>query len=136
MPDAISRIAADNVRLARSRTLLDLADGTYNLIRIPKFAFVDEVYFWVTTAYAGGSTGAAEIGFSGNGETADVNGFMDTTQAGARATGMKRMTPDAEPGSKGKWFQTASGMLTITFAKGDDSTLVTGWVFMKYYVLH
>jgi hypothetical protein len=136
MPDAISRIAADNVRLARSRTLLDLVDGTYNLIRIPKFAFVDEVYLWITTAYSGGSGGAVEVGFSGNGETADPNGFMDATQAGGRATGMKRATGDTEPGSQGKWFQTASGMLTLTLAKGDDSTLITGWIFMRYYVLH
>jgi hypothetical protein len=136
MPDAISRIAADNVRLARSRTLLDLADGTYNLIRIPKFAFVDEVYFWVTTAYAGGTTGAATVGFTGNGESADPDGFMDATFADGRATGMKRMTGDAQPGSQGKWFSTASGMLTLTLAKGDDTTLLRGWLFMKYYVLH
>jgi basic membrane lipoprotein Med (substrate-binding protein (PBP1-ABC) superfamily) len=136
MPDAISRIAADNVRLARSRTLLNLADGTYNLIRIPKFAFVDEVYLYITTAYAGGTTGAGTVGFTGNAESADVDGFMDATVAGVRATGMKRMTTDAQPGSQGKWFQTASGMLTITLAKGDDTTLMTGWLFMKYFVLH
>lgn len=136
MPDIISRIAADNVRFARSRTLLDLADGTYNVIPIPKFAFVDEVYFNITTAYAGGSTGAATVGFTGNGESADVDGFLDATAAGARATGMKRMTIDAQPGSQGKWFQVASGMLTLTLAKGDDTTLLRGWLFMKFFVLH
>lgn len=136
MVDFYSGIAADNIRLARSRTLLDLADGTYDLIRIPKFAFVDEVWFWITTAYAGGSSGAATVGFKGNGETADPDGFMDATQAGARAAGMKRMTPDAQPGSQGKWFSTASGTLTLTLAKGDDTTLLRGWMFMRYYVLH
>lgn len=135
MVNRLSLRASDNHRLVRSDTLLELADGTYNLIRIPKFAFVDEVWLSITQAYAGGSTGAATVGFVGNGETADTDGFMDATQAGARATGMKRMSEDAQPGSKGKWFSAAGGLLTITLAKGNDTTLLIATVFMRFSVL-
>ena len=135
MPDKLSLKASDNFRLIRSDNLLELADGTYNLIRIPKFAFVDEIWFSVTQAYAGGAGGSATIGFIGNGETADPDGFMDATACGARATGMKVMTADAQPGSQGKWFNTAGGLLTITLAKSTDTTLLKATVFMRFSVL-
>lgn len=136
MPDIISHKTSDNFRLARSNTLYTLADGTYSLLVIPKFAFVDGVWFWVTQAYAGGSGGSATIGFTGNGETADPDGFMDATACGARALGMKAMEDDTQPGSKGKWFSAAGGLLTITLAKSTDTTLLIGTVFMRYSVLH
>ena len=136
MPDLICTAAADNFRLARSKQLVSLADGTYNLIRIPKYAFVDEIWFYVSTAYAGGAGGAATIGFLGNGETADPDGFMDAAAAGGRATGMKFMSSDAQPGSKGKWFTTAGGMLTITLAEATDTTLLIGVVLMRFSVIY
>jgi len=134
--DFISHAAADNFRLARSKTLYELADGTYNLIHIPKFAFVFNVWFYVTTAYAGGANGAVTIGFLGNGESADPDGFMDSAWAAGRVAGVKEMHGDTQPGSKGKWFMDASGFLTITLSKGTDSTLLQGFVFMHYAVLH
>lgn len=134
--DMICTAAADNYRLARSKSLVELADGTYNLIRIPKYAFVDQVWFWITQAYAGGSGGSATIGFVGNGETADPDGFMDASQAGGRTTGMKLMTADTQPGSKGKWFTTAGGLLTITLAKSTDTTLLKGVVLARFSVLY
>ena len=134
--DFLSFSASDNFRLARSKTLYDLADGTYNLIQLPKFAFVDQVWFYVSQAYAGGSGGSATIGWTGNATTADADGFMDATQAGARATGMKVMTGDTQPGSQGKWFDGGSGCVTITLAASTDSTLLRGFVFVRYSVLH
>jgi hypothetical protein len=128
--------ASDNFRLARSKTLYDLADGTYNLILLPKYAFVSQVWFYVTQAYAGGAGGSATIGYSGNGTTAAATGFMDATAAGGRATGMKIMTEDTEAGSKGKWFTGGSGFVTITLAASTDTTLLRGYVFVKYSVLH
>ena len=128
--------ASDNIRIARSKHLVSLADDTYDLILIPKFAFVMQVWFLVTTAYAGGTNGSATIGFKGNGESADADGFMDATAAGGRATGVKLMSDDAQPGSKGKWFTTASGFLTITLNDGDDTTKLIGHVVMAYSVLH
>ena len=135
MTDFISTRVADNYRLARSNTLLSLADGTYSIIRIPKFAFVDGVWLYITTAYAGGSGGSATIGFIGNGETADTDGFMDATACGARATGYKFSGDDTQPCSQGKWFSGAGGMLTITLAKSSDTTLMIGLVFMRYTVI-
>jgi hypothetical protein len=136
MPDFLSTIAADNIRLARSKTLVNLADGTYNLIMLPKFAFVKQIWLYVSVAYAGGAGATGTIGFTGNGETADPDGFMDATAAGVRATGMKIMTADAQPGSQGKWFNSAGGCITITLAKSTDTTLLTGWVFAGYSILH
>lgn len=136
MPDFQSFAASDNFRLARSKTLYQLADGTYNLILLPKFAFVTQIWFIVTTAYSGGAGASATIGFTGNGETADPDGFMDATQAGARATGVKIMTEDTQPGSKGKWFNTAGGFLTITLDDSTDTTLLIGHVLCQFSVLH
>jgi hypothetical protein len=134
--DFLSFSASDNFRLARSKTLYDLADGTYNLIQLPKFAFVDQVWFYVSQAYAGGSGASATIGWTGNGTTADPDGFMDATQAGARATGMKVMTGDTQPGSQGKWFDSGSGCVTITLDDNAETTLLRGFVFVRYSVLH
>jgi hypothetical protein len=136
MPDLISKIASDNFRLAKSKTLVSLADGTYNIIQIPRYAFISQIWLVVTTAYAGGADGAATIGFTGNGETADADGFMDAAAADGRALGVKIMTDDAQPGSKGKWFNAAGGMLTITLDDGSDTTLMSGYVLMQYSVIH
>lgn len=136
MPDFISTIASDNFRLARSKTLQELADGTYNIINLPKFTFVHGVIFYVTQAYAGGAGGSATIGFTGNGESADPDGFMDATAADGRATGYKHSIDDGQPASKGKWFNAAGGQVTITLAKSTDTTLLIGYVFVKYSVLH
>lgn len=136
MPDFQSFAASDNFRLARSKTLYQLADGTYNLILLPKFAFVMQLWLIITTAYAGGAGGSATVGFTGNGETADPDGFLDATAAGGRATGVKLMTDDAQPGSKGKWFNSASGFLTITLDDSTDTTKLIGHVVVAYSVLH
>jgi len=136
MPDFQSFAASDNFRLAKSKSLYELADGTYNLILLPKFAFVSELWFYVVQAYAGGTNGSATIGFTGNGETADPDGFMDAAACGARATGYKLMSDDAQPGSKGKWFNAASGFVTITLDDSTDTTLLRGFVFVQYSVLH
>jgi hypothetical protein len=61
---------------------------------------------------------------------------MDATQAGARATGMKIMTEDGQPGSKGKWFSEGSGCVTITLDDNAETTLLRGFVFVRYSVLH
>ena len=128
--------ASENFRLARSKPLVTLADGTYDLIMIPKYAFVMNVWFQVTQAYAGAASGSATIGWKGNATTADPDGFMDAAWAAALVTGMKEMHGDTQPGSKGKWFSDGSGFLTITLSKGTDTTLLIGQVFMQFSVLH
>jgi hypothetical protein len=128
--------ASDNFRLARSKTLYDLADGTYNIIQVPKFAFIDQLWFIVTTAYAGGADGSATIGYTGNATTAVAAGFMAAGTTLARAAGTKIMTADTAAGSKGKWFSDGSGCVTITLAASTDTTALRGYVFVRYSVLH
>ena len=124
MPDFQSFSASDNVRFARSKTLYQLADGEYNLILLPKFAFVFGTWLVISQAYAGGANGAATIGYTG---TAD--GFMAAATSLARATGTKYS-------STAKWFNTASSFLTITLSDGSDTTLMIGHVIVAYTVLH
>lgn len=137
MTDKLSLKASDNYRLTRSDTLLELADGTYNIIMIPQYAFVDQIWLSITQAYSTGTgTATGTVGFVGNGETADPDGFMDAATCAVTATGMKIMTTDAQPGSKGKWFNTAGGLLTITLDDDGESTLMIATVFMRFSVLH
>ena len=135
MPDLFSIIASDNFRMARSKTLVSLADGVYNLIRIPQYSFVLGVWLEVTTAYAGGGGASALIGWIGGGG-ADADGFMDAAACDARATGVKSSWADTQPGSKGYWFDSADAVLTITLDDSTDTTLMIGTVFMCYSVLH
>jgi len=127
---------SDNFRMARSGIFSEYADGTYGVLVIPKFAFLDQIWLHITQAYAGGASGSATVGWEGNAGTADPNGFMDTVGCAARTTGMKIMTEDAQPGSVGKWFNSGRGMITVTLAKSTDSTLLIGQVFARYSVIH
>lgn len=127
---------SDNFRMARSGKFVEKADGTYGVILLPRYAFVDQIWFIVTQAYAGGASGYATIGWEGNAGTADPNGFMDVVAAGARTLGMKVMTEDAQPGSVGKWFSEGRGHVTVTMAKETDTTLLIAEVFCRYSVIH
>lgn len=135
--DFMSLVATDSVRLARSKNLIDKADGTYNIIRFPHYAFVREVVLIITVAYGEIKDGTITLGFTGNGETADPNGFMTAAHAMAAVTGSKKMSDDVGAAwYAGKWFNTAGGQMTITFAKNNCTTLITGVVFAEYYVIH
>jgi len=136
--DFMSLIATDSVRFARSKNLINKASGTYNIIRLPHFAFVREIVLVETVAYAGGAIdGTISIGFTGNGEVADVDGFMTVAHAQAAVVGSRKISDDiAAAWYAGKWFNTAGGQVTITFTTGTCTTLVTGVVFCEYYVIH
>ena len=136
MVDFLSTRASDNMRLARSKRLVELADGIYSIINLPRFSFVKQIWLYITQAYAGGSGGTASIGFIGNGESADPDGFMDTAWAGGRVAGYKMMSGDTQPGSKGMWFNEASGQITITLSDGTDTTLLIGYVFAEYSIIY
>ncbi len=127
---------SDNFRIARSGIFSEYVDGTYGVLALPKFAFVDQIWLHITQAYAGGSGGSATVGWEGNAGVADPDGFMDATATGARALGMKIMTDDAQPGSVGKWFNSGRGMITVTLAKSSDTTLLIAQLFARYSVLH
>jgi hypothetical protein len=128
---------SDFTYVARSHDSIDDADGTYDVIPIPRWALVKDVRVEVVTAGTGGIPNSTiTVGFKGNGETADPDAFIDSTLGDTTAAGMIRATDDAQPGSKGKWFDDGSGMLTVTLAKGTTTTGPTFRVFVEYAIIH
>ena len=128
--NVLSSRSADNFRMMRSGKITLSADDTYQVIKLPKKAFVVGVWLEILTAFDDQTTdGTITVGFSGNGETADADYFMDNTAAAPLVTGMKEVT-------KGKWFGTSSGLITVT-ANDNDSTVdpvIRVWVL--YSVIH
>lgn len=128
--NALGSRSADNIRMMRSGKVTLSADDTYYVLKLPKKAFVVGVWLEIITAFDDQTTdGTITVGFSGNGETADADYFMDNTAAAPLVTGMKEVT-------KGKWFSDASGLITVT-ANDNDSTVnpvVRVWVL--YSVIH
>ena len=111
-------------------------NGIYNLFHIPRNAFVEEVWVEVSVAGVGGTPNSTvTIGFSGNRETADPDGFIDATLGTTTAKKMIRASADAQPASKGKWFLEGSGMMTATFTKGTTTTGPSVVVFARYSVI-
>lgn len=128
--NALGSRSADNIRMMRSGKVTLSADDTYYVLKLPKKAFVVGVWLEILTAFDDQTTdGTITVGFSGNGETADADYFMDNTAAAPLVTGMKEVT-------KGKWFSDASGLITVT-ANDNDSTVnpvIRVWVL--YSVIH
>lgn len=120
-------------RLFRSKTIVGaLTAGTYGLVRIPKFAFVKNIWILTQTAVTGTSI-VNTIGFSGNGETADTDFFfIDADMVGLTA-GMQDAVGATNP-FKGKWFNDASGMITLTAAANWTAGQIIA--FTEYAVIH
>lgn len=87
------------------------AADTYRLIRVPKLHFVKGIWLWKHTALTSGTTATLSIGFQGNGESADVDYFMDTTSADAENAGTEM---GIEALHSGKYFNAANGIITLT----------------------
>jgi hypothetical protein len=131
--DAISYRLSDRPMLARSKRMVAPADGTYNLIRVPAKAFVTDVWVLITTAFtAAGST--LTVGWLGNGETAVTNGFITNDISKPTVTGLKRAQNDTLTSWEGKYFNSASGLITCT-TDDNAGTAGTFWVFVNYYVI-
>lgn len=127
----ISYAAADNYRLARSKALIDLADDTYLVIQIPKYAFVRSVWLNVTVP---SESGTMTVGWIGNGEVAQPAGFMSIEIAACQVAGLKIAMKDNALSFPGKYFDTASGLITLTNDSigGDSGTCM---VFAEYTVI-
>ena len=124
---------SDNFRLVRSKHIVaPLVAGTYGVIRIPKFAFVRNVWVLVGTVVTG-TIVENTIGFNGNGETADTDFFFAASDALGLDAGVQSSDGGTMPFS-GKWFNNASGSITITAA--DAWTAGKIIVFAEYSVLH
>lgn len=132
MPDLYTHAFADNIRLAKSKILIAPANGTWNLIRVPRLAFVRQVWLWISTAYAGGAP-VVTVGFIGNGETADVDGFMTNFESDPGITGLKTSLGGSAVWADGKYFNSAEGAITLTTTKG--TTAGTMIVFADYTVV-
>lgn len=131
--DAISYRLSDRPMLARSKRMVAPADGTYNLIRVPTKAFVTDVWVLITTAFtAAGST--LTVGWLGNGETADPDGFITNDIAKPTVAGLKCAVHDTLTSWPGKYFSSASGLITCT-TDDNAGTAGTFWVFVNYYVI-
>jgi hypothetical protein len=136
MADFISTALSDNYILAKSKRLYNKASAVYNIIRIPRYAFLSELYVSVVTPMSGGTpaSGSLLVGFSGNQETADPDGFIDSV-ADIETAGMYRMSADGAVASQGKWFNDGSGMVTITIDNGDHTVLLDAHIFVGYSVV-
>lgn len=133
----VSSFAADNLRVVRSKHLDELADGTYKLIVLPRYSLLMDVWVYISQAYAGGGVdGTMTVGFTGNGESDDADGIMDAIAVDATAAGWKRAVDDAQPASAGKWFNSAAGGITVTLADNTCTTLLKGYVFASFTVIH
>lgn len=125
--------SADNFRLFRSRHIVaPVVAGTYGVIRLPRYAFVRNVWVLTDTVVTG-TTVENTIGFSGNGETADTDFFFELADLVGLEEGMKSADGGTMP-FRGKWFSGASGMITLTAA--DAWTAGKLIVFAEYSVLH
>lgn len=104
---------SDNVYFVASKVLNGKSDGTYGLIRLPRYAFVMDVYLNITTQFAGGVP-AMTVGWEGNGAVASADGFMTTAEAIPGTAGMKKATDLST--FKGKWFNGGVGSITCTIS--------------------
>lgn len=133
--DFYTNAFADNYRLAKSKLVISPSDGTYNIIRLPKYAFVKDVWLQVITA-ADVTPTTCTVGWLGNGETAVTNGFITTEVAKPIKTGLKRAQSDSLVTFEGKYFSGASGVITFTYAAGAATTLGIYRIFCAYTVIH
>lgn len=134
MTDKFSHKLADNYKLALSKTFIttEANADTFNIIRIPKFALVDDVWLEVTTACTAAAT--ITIGFGAYGSvTAVPAGFMSNDIAKPQEIGMKRAQRDNLLSFPGRYFSAGSSILTVT----TTGTFTAGvWrVFMGYSVI-
>ena len=87
MADFVTHAAADNLRLSRSRVITEPEDGTYDCIQIPRFAFLRDIWVFVSVA---GSSDTVQLGFVGNGASADADYFFSADDLAVTVAGMKK----------------------------------------------
>jgi hypothetical protein len=133
--DFYTNAFADNFRLAKSRIIVSPATATFNVIRVPKYAFVSDVWLQVVIA-TNVEPDNCSVGWSGNADTAVTNGFITIETADPRTTGLKRAQKDTLTTFQGKYFSGGSGVITFTFDDGAATTLGSYIVFAQYTVVH
>ena len=134
MVDKFSHKLADNYKLAMSGLFIQTAvtAATYNLVRIPMCALVDDVWLEVTEACTAGAT--ITIGWGAYGAVdAQTQGFMSNDIAKPQELGIKRAQKDNLLSFPGRYFEAGSSILTATFT----GTFTAGKfrIFMGYSVI-
>lgn len=132
--DSYTHAFADNVRLAKSKFYTTPTDGTYNIIQLPRYSFVKDVWIQIVTAASAVPT-ALTVGWAGNGETAVTGGFISTDIANPTVVGLKRAQGDTAVSFEGKYFSEGSGTITFTYTAGSDTTCAFR-IFADYVVIH
>ena len=123
---------ADNIRLAKSHVLKGAVTAdTYDLIRFDRYTFVSDVWAWISTAC---SAVDVTVGWKGNSETAQVAGFMSDTVVNAGVVGLKRAQHDTLVSFEGKYFDAASGALTITLGTTWSAGEII--IFAQYHIIY
>ena len=137
MSDFYTNAFADNVRFAKSKKLIEPTDGIYNLIRIPRNALVTQLWLSIEIAYSSGAGAPTmTIGFVGNGDTADPDAFMTTLECDPTLIGMKTSVGGSAIAADGKYFNNASGIITLTCDDDGATTVGTFTVFGCFAVVH
>ena len=130
MIDMFSTIAADNFRLCKSKRVVVSVDDTYNLIKIPKRAYVTHVNLQILTPFDDQTVdGTLSVGFSGNKEASNATYFLSTTEAAALVAGNKLST-------KPKYFDAGSGIITLTAVDNDSVVDAIVRLFVSYVIIN
>jgi hypothetical protein len=131
--DAYTTKSSDSFRMEASKLMLAPVDATYNLIKIPKFAFVTDVWIQIVSAFT--LDASVTVGWFGNGETAVADGFITTDIADPQIVGVKRAFNSTLVTFPGKYFSGAAGAITATVL---DNTGAVGnfRVFVQFTVIH
>ena len=132
MPDLFSHKVTDFIYTARGHELNTPADGTFNCIRVPRRALVTKVFLFISTLCAG-TLPKVSVGWLGNGETAQTEGFITQEVAACTVAGLKVSTHSSENSWEGKYFDDAAGVVTVTVS----GTLTAGvfYPFVQYSII-
>lgn len=129
MADYRAGKASDLPWLVCSQKIAAPADGTHLCVKIPARALVTDIIIEKSVVFAEAGS-IITVGFSGNGETADVDAFMSNAVFVPGSLGFVSIKQGAVKNSGGKYFTTA-GAITVSTAK-DGGTAGTFKVYVKY----
>jgi len=125
----------EDFKLVRSKKVSGaVAVGTHSVVRIPKGAFLKDVWLETTETLVPGTALALTVGFTGNKETADADYFLINADVGAGAVGIYRASQAATP-FEGKRFLDSSGTITLTLGSGSNLTAGAFRVLAEYSIL-
>jgi hypothetical protein len=133
--DFFSHNSSEAFRMCRSKVLSAVADGTYNVLSIPRNALVSNVWLHISTAFSADGAPSITVGWLGNKQAAQPAGFISNDIAKPLEVGLKRAQKDTLVSFPGKWFDAGSGAITVTIAAGGSTTKAIFTVFAEYAVI-